>query len=144
MMNQRVIRPGRLRCFSPTGWPAILASVTMFMSCTCCGYLPSRIRRKFAIPMGGNGGFLQSDAAENEIAKLALEIGGIAVGQARNRRQPSKRGHQHGVVRKPEQVQRLSSIAGCIARLYRSLQRCGEHGSDQSADLLVDQACTFP
>ena len=46
----------------------------------------SRIRRQFAIQMRGNCGFVQSNTAENEFAELPFEVGGIAVGQARNRR----------------------------------------------------------
>src|ERR1700694_5683638 len=109
MMNQRVIRTGRACAFSAIARPEILASVTMFLSCTFCVYLLSRIRRQCAIQMGGNGGFVQSDAAENEFAKLPFEIGGVAVSQARSRRQPSQRRHQHGVMGEPEQVQRLAS-----------------------------------
>ena len=37
-------------------------------------------------PDGGNRGFVKSDSAENEFAKLAFEIGGIAVGQTRHGR----------------------------------------------------------
>ena len=57
--------------------------------------------------MGGDRCFIQSNAAENEFAELPFEIGRIAVGEAGNRRQPRQRRHQHRVMGKPEQVQRL-------------------------------------
>ena len=79
MMNQRTIRTGRARGFSAIGWPEILDSVTMFMSCTFCNYRLPRIRRQLAVQMGGNCGFVKSNSAENEFAKLPFEIGGIAV-----------------------------------------------------------------
>jgi hypothetical protein len=58
--------------------------------------------------MKGKRGFVDPDTTENEFTKLPFEIGSIAVGQARRRRQPRQRRHQHGVMRKPEQVQRLA------------------------------------
>ena len=75
MMNQRTIRTGRLRGCSTIGLPAILGSVAMFMSCTFCSYVLLEIIRQFAIQMRGNGGIVQSNAAENEFAKLPLQVG---------------------------------------------------------------------
>src|SRR5258708_22111477 len=84
MMNQRTIRTGRARGFSVIGWPAILASVTMFMSCTFCSYRLPRIRQQVAIQMRGNSGFVKSNSAEYEFAQLPFETGGVAVGQTWN------------------------------------------------------------
>src|SRR3954451_6948477 len=109
MMNQRTIRTGRLRCLSPTGWPEIWLSVWIFMSCTFCSYRLSRIRRQLAVQMRSNCGFVKSNAAKNELAKLPLEVGGIAVSQARHGRQLRQRRHQHGVMGKPKQIERLAS-----------------------------------
>src|SRR4051812_19852302 len=87
IMNQRTVRTGRLR-WSPIGLPEIFGSVTMFMSCTFCSYRLSRIRRQLAVQMGSNCGLVKSDAAQDELAKLPLDVGGIAVGQTGHRRQP--------------------------------------------------------
>src|SRR4051812_48425607 len=108
MMNQRTIRTGRLRWVSPIGLPEIFGSVTMFMSCTFCSYRLSRIRRQLAVQMGGNCGLAKSDAAQDELTKLPLDVGGVAVGKTGHRREPRQRGHQHGVMGKPEQVERLA------------------------------------
>src|SRR6266566_5057176 len=91
------------------GLPEILASLTMFISCTFCGCRLPRIRRQLAIQMGGNCGFVESNSAENEFAKLPFEIGSVAVGQTWNGWQPRQRRHQYGVMGKPEQVKRLAS-----------------------------------
>src|SRR5260370_21616887 len=106
MINQRTIRIGRLRDFSPIGSPEIWLSVTMFMSCTFCGYRLSRIRRQLAIQMKSNRGFVKPDSAENELAKLPFEAGGIAVGKTGHGGKPRQRRHQHGVMGEPEQVER--------------------------------------
>src|SRR4051794_37468217 len=104
MMNQRTIRTGRLRALSPIGCPLRWLSVTIFISCTFCSYRFSRIRRQLAVQMRSKCGFVKSDAAENKLAKLPFEVGGVAVGQARHGRKPRQRRHQHGMMRKPEQV----------------------------------------
>ena len=109
MMNQRTIRTGRVRGFSAIGLPEMLASVDdvhvmHFLQLPVLG-----TARQFAIQMGGNRGFVQSNSAENELAKLPFEIGRVAIGQAWNRRQPRQRRHQHGVMREPEQIERLAS-----------------------------------
>src|SRR3982074_1912025 len=110
MMNQRTVRIGRPCGFSVIALPEILDSVTIFMSCTFCSYrLLPRIRRHFAIQMRDDSGFVESNSAENEFANLPLEIGSVAVGKAWNRGQPRQRRHQHGVMRKPEQVERIAS-----------------------------------
>src|SRR6266481_6401271 len=88
MTNQRVIRTGRACGFSPIALPPI--------------------RQHVAIQMAGNCGFVQSNSAENEFAKLPFEIGSVAVRQAWVGRQPRQRRHQQGVMRKPEQVERLA------------------------------------
>src|SRR5713226_4866512 len=81
MMNQRVIRTGRARGFSVIALPEILASVTIFMSCTFCSYrLLPRIRRQFAIQLRDDSGFVKSNSAENEFANLPLKIGSVAIG----------------------------------------------------------------
>src|SRR5712675_719779 len=109
MTNQRVIRTGRACGFSPIALPEIWVLVTIFMSCTFCGYPLPPIRQHVAIQMAGNCGFVQSNSAENEFAKLPFEIGSVAVRQAWVGRQPRQRRHQQGVMRKPEQVERLAS-----------------------------------
>src|SRR5258708_1129161 len=104
MMNQSTIRTGRLRALSPIGGPLMWLSVTMFMSCTFCSYRLSRIRRRLAVQMRSNCGFVKSDPAQDELAKLPLEIGGVAVGKTGYGRKPRQRRHQHGVMGKPEQI----------------------------------------
>jgi hypothetical protein len=80
------------------------------MSCTFCSYrLLPRIRRQFAIQLRDDSGFVKSNSAENEFANLPLVIGSVAIGQTGNRWQPRQRRHQHGVMRKPEQVERIAS-----------------------------------
>src|SRR5258708_29931879 len=99
MMNQRVIRTGRVCGFSPIALPEIWVLVTIFMSCTFCGYPLPPIRQHVAIQMAGNCGFVQSNSAENEIAKLPFEIGSVAVRQAWAGQQPLHRRHHHGAMR---------------------------------------------
>src|SRR6476646_9474246 len=90
--------------------------------------------------MGGDGGFVQSDAAENELAKLPLESVGVAILQTRYGRQPRQRGGQHGVVREPEQIERRAIDLGGIAGGNGALQRGDEGRTDEIADLAVQQA----
>src|SRR5665213_1778120 len=97
MTNQSSNRTGRLRGASTIGLPESFGSVTMFMSCTFCVYLLSRIRQPFAIQMGGNCCFVQTNAAENELAKLPFEIGSVPVSQTWHRRQLRQGRHQHRV-----------------------------------------------
>src|ERR1700727_2569073 len=104
MMNQRTIRTGRARGLSVSGLPEIWGSVTIFMSCTFCGYLWCRLRRA-AAQMRGDGGLMKSNAAQEELAQLAFEIGRVAVGQTGHRRNARQGRHQHGVVGKPEQIE---------------------------------------
>src|SRR4051812_40656541 len=113
------------------------------MSCTFCSYRLSRIRRQLAVQMRSNCGLVKSDAAEDELAKLPFEVGGVAVGETRHRRKLRKRSHQHGVMRKPEQIERLASDLRRVARRHGALKRRGEHRADQIADLGVKQPCEF-
>src|SRR6478752_8448597 len=106
-------------------------SVTIFMSCTFCSYRLSRIRRRLAVQMQSNCGFVKSDPAQDELAKLPLEIGGVAVGQTGHGRKSRQREHQHGVMGKPEQVERLAADPRCVAGRDRAFERCGEHRPDQ-------------
>src|SRR6266850_251223 len=106
-MNQRTNRTGRLCVLSAIGLPESLGSVTIFMSCTFCSYRLSRIRRQLAVQMRINCGLGKSDAAQDELTKLALEIGRVAVRETRHGWKPRQRRHQNGVVRKPEQVKRI-------------------------------------
>src|SRR5689334_20033634 len=110
------------------------------MSCTFCSYRLSRIRRRLAVQMRRNCGFVKSDTAQDELAKLTVKVGGVAVGQTERGRQPRQRRHQHGVMRKPEQIERLASDPGRIARGDRALERCREYRADEIADLGVEQA----
>src|SRR6266478_1264588 len=142
-MNQRSIRTGRARGFSPIGRPEIWLSVTMFMSCAFCNRRLPRIPRQLAVQIGGNRGFVEPNSAEYEFTKLPFETGGVAVIQARCRWQPRQCRHQQGVMRKPEQVQRLAPNLPRIARLHRARQRCGEDRSDQHPDFLIDQPSEF-
>src|SRR5258708_23072664 len=109
MMNQRIIRTGRPGGFSVIALPEIWASVTMFMSCTLYSYLLLRLRRMFATEVRGDSGFVQSNSAEDELAKLPFEISSVTVSQARHRRQPRHRRHQHAAMRQPAQVFCLAS-----------------------------------
>src|SRR5437762_12747623 len=110
-------------------------SVSIFMSCTLCSYRLSRIRRRLAVQMKSNCGFVKSDTAQDELAKLTFEIVGVAVSETGDGWKPRQRRHQHGVMGKPEQVERLAADLRRVACLNRALQRCGEHRPDQIADL---------
>src|SRR3954470_19516178 len=110
-------------------------SVTIFMSCTFCSYRLSRIRRQLAVQMRSNCGFVKSDTAQDELAKLTFKVGGVAVGETGRGRQPRQRRHQHGVMRKPEQIERLAADPRRIAGRNRALERRREHRADQIADL---------
>ncbi len=66
-------------------------SVTMFMSCTFCNYRLLHIGRFLVRQMEGNRGFVKSNSAENEFAKLPLESGIVAVRQTRHRRKSRQR-----------------------------------------------------
>src|SRR4030081_3349973 len=113
------------------------------MSCTLCSYRLSRSRRRLAVQMKSNCGFVKSDTAQDELAKLTFEIGGVAVGQTRDGRQPRQRRHQHGAMGKPEQMERLAADPRRIASGDRAFERSGEHRSDQLADLGIEQAGEF-
>src|SRR5262249_18579427 len=89
--------------------------------------------------MGGNCGFAKSNAAKDELAELPLENDGIAILEARRYRQPRQGCGQKGVMREPEQVERLAADLGRIARLDGSLQRGDESRSDQVGDLAVQE-----
>ena len=75
--------------------------------------------------------------------QLPFEIGGVAVGKTRHGRKPRQRRHQHGVMREPEQVERLASDPRRVAGRDRAFERCGEHRPDQVADLVVEQPREF-
>src|SRR5690242_18320311 len=90
--------------------------------------------------MSCNCGFVQSDTAEDKLAKLPFENGGIAILKTRNRRKPRQCRSQHGMVREPEQVERRVAGFGCIARFDGALQRSHEGRPDQIADLAVQEA----
>src|SRR5258708_7104132 len=104
MMNQRIIRTGRPGGFSVIALPEIWASVTMFMSCTLYSYLLLRLRRMFATEVRGDSGFVQSNSAEDKLAKLPFEIGGVAVSQARHQPHPPHPLHHPARLLKPEQL----------------------------------------
>src|SRR5882757_619266 len=142
MMNQRSIRTGRLRG-SMIGLPEILASLAIFMSCTFCSYRWCRNRRQREVQMRSNCGFVKSDAADNELAKLPFEGGGFAVVQTGNGGKPRQRRHQYRVVGKPEQVERLAADARCVAGRDRAVEGSSEHRPDQASDLGVEQAGEF-
>jgi hypothetical protein len=90
-----------------------------------------------------NGGFVKSDAAQEKLAKLALEIERVAVGQTGHRRNSRQRRHQHGVVGKPEQIKRLAADPRGVAGLDRAIERSDEHRTDQVADFGIKQAGEF-
>src|SRR5882757_9900952 len=100
------------------------------MSCTFCSYRLSRIRRQLAVQMRSNGGLVESDAAKDELAKLPFKVGGVAVGKTRHCRKPRQCRHQHGVMRKPKQVERLLADLRRIARRHGAFDRCGEYRAD--------------
>src|SRR5512140_3542195 len=89
--------------------------------------------------MGGDRSLAKSDAAENELAKLPFEIGGIAILNTRRCRQPRHGCGENSVMRKPEQVQRCAADLDRIARFNRALERGDEGRSDQVGDLAVEQ-----
>ena len=93
--------------------------------------------------MRSNCGFVKSDAAENELAELPFEVGGIAVVQTGNGGKPRQRRHQDDVVGKPEQIQRLAADPRRVARRNRAIERSGEHRPDQVGDLGLEQAREF-
>ena len=83
--------------------------------------------------MRSNCGLVKSDAAQDELTKLPFKIGGVAVGETRHHRKPRQRGHQHGVMCKPEQVERFIADLDRIAGSYGALERFREHAADQIA-----------
>src|SRR5689334_13213610 len=93
--------------------------------------------------MSGNCGFVQSDAAEDELAKLPFEDGGIAILETGNRRKPRQCRSQYRVVREPEQIERRAADVGRIPRRDGALQRSHEGRPDQIADLAVQEAGKF-
>src|SRR5258708_8023432 len=94
MMNQRIIRTGRARGFSVIALPEILASVTMFMSCTFCNYRLPRLGRQFPVQVRGNHGFVKANSAANAFVHLPFEIGALPAAQAPNaERHPPCRRH---------------------------------------------------
>src|ERR1035438_6407603 len=95
MMNQRTVRIGRACGFSASGLPERWDSVWIFMSCTFCSYRLSRPRRQLTVQMRSNCGFVKSDAAQDEFAKLPFDVGDIAVREARHRRKPGQRSEEH-------------------------------------------------
>ena len=90
--------------------------------------------------MRSNCGFGKSDAAQDELTKLPLQIGGVAVGKTGHGGKPRERRHQHGVVREPEQVERIAADPRRVAGRYSAFDRCPEHRPDQATDLVVEQA----
>src|SRR5580765_5873264 len=93
--------------------------------------------------MGGNRGFAKSAAAEDELAELPFEIGSLAIVKTRRYRQPRQGGGQNGVVREPEQIERLAGDLAGIADFNRARQRIDEGRPDQVGDLAVQQSREF-
>src|SRR6185312_14637187 len=135
MMNQRTTRGGRAAGLPVIAVPEMCASVTIFMSCTFCGYRLTRVQRGRAVEMRSDCGAAESDAAENEFTELPFELGCLAIAEAGNGRQSGQRRRQHGVVREPEQIKRLVADRGGIAGRHRALERGGEYRADQVSDL---------
>ena len=75
--------------------------------------------------MRSNCGLGKSDAAQDELTKLPFQIGGVAVGKTGHGRKPRERRHQHGVVREPEQVERIAADPRRVTGGDRALDRCG-------------------
>src|ERR1700748_2057363 len=98
MMNQSTRRTGRARPFWSIGLPDRWGSVAIFMSCALCGGRLGREVREIAGQMVEDCGIVKTNAAEQELAELALEPAHVAIrktghgGKARHRRR------QHGVV----------------------------------------------
>src|SRR3978361_564071 len=93
--------------------------------------------------MRSNGGFVESNAAEDEFAKLPFETGSIAIGPTGHGRETRQRRHQHRVMRKPRQMERGPPDPRRPPRRPRPLERAGEDRSDQIADLAVEQPGEF-
>ena len=108
MMNQSTGRTGRLGALLSIGSPEILCSVTMFMSCTLCNRRLSHTRCLIAAQMRGNCGVVKSDTPQDKLTELPLEVVRLAVSETRRGRQPGQRSRHHGVMRKPEQVERFA------------------------------------
>src|SRR6185436_20752776 len=89
--------------------------------------------------MRSNCGFGKSDAAQDELTELLLQISSVAVRKTGHGRKPRKRRHQHGVMGEPEQVERIAANLFCVASRDRSFDRYTEHRPDQAADLVVEQ-----
>src|SRR5580693_7684347 len=140
MMNQRTNRTGRARPFWSIGLPERWGSVAIFMSCARCGDWLGLEVREIAGQMVEDCGVVKADAAKQEFAELALETADVAIpktghgGKARHRRR------QHGMVGKPEQIDRLAADSRGIAGGDRGLERGHEHRPDQLLHLGIEQA----
>src|ERR1700722_211153 len=143
MMNQRSIRTGRARVCSTIGSPVISASATIFMSDAFCGYRLTLMRRQCVVQMRGNCGFVKPDATEDEFAKLPLKIECIVIGQAWNGWQPHQRRHQHGMMGKPEQVERIARDPRGVAGGHGAIEGSRKWRPDQFGNLAIEQPGEF-
>ena len=130
MMNHSTGRTGRLGALS-IGSPEILCSVTMFMSCTLCNRRLARTRGLIAAQMRSNCGVVKSDTPQEKLTELPLEVVRLAVSETRRGRQPGQRSGHHGVMRKPEQVERFAVVWPRVPRGNRTLKR-GDEGRPPS------------
>src|SRR6187431_3697447 len=89
--------------------------------------------------MRSNRGLGKSDAAQDELRELLLQIGGVAVGKTGHRRKPRQRRHQNGVVREPEQVEWIVADPRRVTASDCAFNRRREYRPDQAADLVVEQ-----
>src|SRR4051794_27805990 len=121
MMNHSTGRTGRLGALLSIGWPEIFCSVTMFMSCTFCNRRLVGTRRQFVAQMRNNCGVVKSDTPQEKLTKLPFEIARLAVNEAGRGRQPGQRSRHHGVMREPEQVERVGRARRGVAGRDRAL-----------------------
>src|SRR4051794_40695463 len=134
-MNQSTGRTGRLGALLSIGSPEILCSVTMFMSCTFCNRRLARTSGLIAAQMRSNCGVVKSDASQEKLTELSLQIVRLAVSETGHGREPGQRSGHHRMMRKPEQVERFDSARPRIAGGDSAFERGEEDRSDQLLDL---------
>ena len=66
------------------------------------------VEYRFPVQMQGNCLRIQADSTKNEFTDLPLQTRRVAIRQRRNGRQLGQHHHQNGMVREPEQVERLA------------------------------------
>jgi len=83
------------------------------------------VRRQLAIQMKSKCGFVKPDSAENELAKLPFEAGGIAVGKTGHGGKPRQAPPLARCDGRTRTGERRVAIGEAIAYRDRAFERCG-------------------